>query len=139
MLDGISFEPVGVWNKEDVEQGYDFWYQPKCNVMVSSEFGVPNDFMKCFDPADVAKGSYGSKLHFWDWNKRTLMSSKDLGVEGKIPLEIRFLHNPDAEEGFVGAALGSSIFRIHKNFGSYILKLIGLINVRKVIYQNIHF
>ena len=82
------------------------------------EFGVPNDFMKCFNPADVAKGSYGSKLNFWNWNKGTLMSSKNLGAEGKIPLEIRFLHDPNSEKSFVGAALGGSIFRIHKNFVS---------------------
>ncbi|GAV00978.1 hypothetical protein RvY_11757 [Ramazzottius varieornatus] len=119
LLDGTTFEPVGLWNKKDADQGYDFWYQPKCNLMVSSEFGVPNSFMKCFDPKDVAKGDYGSKLNFWDWKKGTLSSSKDLGASGKIPLELRFLHNPDAEEGFVAAALGSSIFRIHKNFFGY--------------------
>ena len=39
----------------------------------------------------------------------------DLGEEGKIPLELRFLHNPDATEGFVGAALSSTIIRFHRN------------------------
>ena len=39
----------------------------------------------------------------------------DLGEEGKIPLELRFLHNPDATEGFVGAALSSNIIRFHRN------------------------
>jgi hypothetical protein len=27
------------------------WYQPKFNVMLSSEFGTPKEFGKGFDPA----------------------------------------------------------------------------------------
>jgi len=38
----------------------------------------------------------------------------DLGPEGQIPLEIRFLHNPNATEGFVGCALSSTVFRFYK-------------------------
>ena len=39
----------------------------------------------------------------------------DLGKEdGMMPLEIRFLHNPDATEGFVGCALSSTIFRFFR-------------------------
>ena len=38
----------------------------------------------------------------------------DLGV-GTIPLEIRFLHDPDQEQGFVGCALGSTVVRFFKN------------------------
>ena len=37
-----------------------------------------------------------------------------MGSDGMIPLEIRFLHNPDATEGFVGCALGSTIFRFFR-------------------------
>jgi 56kDa selenium binding protein (SBP56) len=38
----------------------------------------------------------------------------DLGPDGLIPLEIRFLHNPDKPVGFLGAALSSNIHRIHQ-------------------------
>lgn len=31
-----------------------------------------------------------------------------------IPLEIRFLHDPEATEGFVGCALSSTVFRFFK-------------------------
>ena len=37
-----------------------------------------------------------------------------MGPDGLIPLEIRFLHDPDAAEGFVGCALGSCIFRFFR-------------------------
>ena len=38
----------------------------------------------------------------------------DLGP-GTIPLEIRFLHDPEQAQGFVGNALSSNIFRFYKN------------------------
>ena len=41
---------------------------------------------------------------------RELKQSIDLGEEGKIPLELRFLHDPDADLGYVGWALSSTIF-----------------------------
>ena len=38
----------------------------------------------------------------------------DLGPEGLLPLEIRFLHDPEATQGFVGCALSSTVFRFYK-------------------------
>lgn len=35
----------------------------------------------------------------------------DLGEDGVAPLEVRFLHDPKESQGFVGTAVGSSIFR----------------------------
>jgi selenium-binding protein 1 len=35
---------------------YDFWYQPRQNTLVSSEWGAPNPFKDGFNPADVAAG-----------------------------------------------------------------------------------
>ena len=55
-------------------------------------------------------GKYGQSLHVWDWTMRELKQSIDLGEEGKIPLELRFLHDSDADLGYVGWALSSTIF-----------------------------
>eukprot|EP00475_Leptophrys_vorax_P044059 TRINITY_DN8689_c0_g1_i1.p1 TRINITY_DN8689_c0_g1~~TRINITY_DN8689_c0_g1_i1.p1 ORF type:complete len:325 (+),score=93.84 TRINITY_DN8689_c0_g1_i1:699-1673(+) len=117
LLDGDSFEVKGTWNsaKDATPFGYDFWYQPRHNVMVSSEWGAPKSFMKGFDPSDVAKGQYGHHLHFWDWKEKKLINDVDLGPEGLIPLEVRFFHEPSRAEGFVGAALSSAIFHYQKN------------------------
>ena len=38
---------------------------------------------------------------------------------GMVPLEIRWLHDPDADEGFVGAALSSTMWHFHRDNGSY--------------------
>jgi hypothetical protein len=36
--------------------GYDFWYQPYFNTMISTAWGEPNTFKKGFDPKKVAEG-----------------------------------------------------------------------------------
>jgi len=43
------------------------------------------------------------------------MQDIDLGEDGMIPLELRFLHNPDATEGYVAAALSSNMIRFYKD------------------------
>ena len=42
------------------------------------------------------------------------MQELKLGTEGLIPLETRFLHDPDKAHGFVGAALSSNIIHFTK-------------------------
>ena len=37
-----EFNVKGAWSEETTPFGYDFWYQPRHNIMVSSEFGAPN-------------------------------------------------------------------------------------------------
>ena len=47
-----------------------------------------------------------------------MIQNIDLGEEGLIPLELRFLHNPEATEGYVGAALSTNMIRFYKNDAS---------------------
>ena len=78
--------------------GYDFWYQPFFNVMISTEYGAPKFFMKNLNLEHVSGGGYGTHLNVFDWKERTLKQRIDLGAEGVMPLEIRFLHNPKKAE-----------------------------------------
>jgi selenium-binding protein 1 len=121
VLDSKTFEVKGRWENggPHPDMNYDFWYQPRKNVLVSSEFGSPNAYEKGFDLDDVGAGHYGQKLHFWNLEERTLEQTIDLGEQGLVPLEIRWLHDPDAEEGFIGAALSSAIWRFHRSNGSF--------------------
>ena len=117
VLDAHTFELKGRWENggEKPEFGYDFWYQPRKNTLISSEFGEPSAFEKGFDLDDVMAGRYGHQIHFWNLADRQLEQTVELGENGLIPLEVRWLHDPDAEEGFVGAALSSTMWRFSRN------------------------
>jgi methanethiol oxidase len=121
VLDARTFEIKGRWENGGPRPpfNYDFWYQPRHNVLASSEFGEPNAYEKGFDIEDVGAGRYGSRLHFWNLSERRLDQTVDLGETGLVPLEMRWLHDPDADEGFVGAALSSTMWRFHRRNGSY--------------------
>jgi methanethiol oxidase len=121
VLDAATFELEGRWEDggERPALNYDFWYQPRRNVLVSSEFGEPNAYEAGFDPADVQAGRYGRRIHFWNLEERRLEQSLDLGDAGLVPLELRWLHDPDAESGFVGATLSSTIFHFERSNGGW--------------------
>jgi methanethiol oxidase len=121
VLDARTFEVKGRWENggETPPFNYDFWYLPRKNTLVSSEFAEPNAYEPGFDLDDVGAGRYGQRLHFWDLEARTLQQSIDLGEQGLVPLEIRGLHDPDAEQGFLGAALSSVMWRWYRANGSW--------------------
>ncbi|KAK9830616.1 hypothetical protein WJX81_005797 [Elliptochloris bilobata] len=108
-----DFKVKGKWSDTETEYGYDFWYQPRHNVMVSSQWGAPAAFSKGFNPAEVSS-AYGDTLTFWDWKERKVTQSVKLGADGLIPLELRFLHDPDQPHGFCGAALSSNVIHFTK-------------------------
>lgn len=117
VIDGKTWKVKGTYltDPKDVAPfGYDYWYQPFHNVMISTEWGHPRSFIKGFNPEDVKNGHYGTHLNVYDWKKGKLLQRIDLGLEGVMPLEIRFLHNPKATEGFVGCALYGKVFRFYK-------------------------
>ncbi|MCP6646236.1 selenium-binding family protein, partial [Klebsiella pneumoniae] len=62
LLDGETFEVKGTWERPGgaAPMGYDFWYQPRHNVMISTEWAAPNVLKDGFNPADVEAGLYGS-------------------------------------------------------------------------------
>merc|ERR1711971_1280098 len=95
LLDGETFKPIGTWPKttdDETPFGYDFWYQPYHNVMISTEWGHPRSFFGGLDLKDVEAGNYGTHLNVFDWKQRKLIQKVDLGLEGVMPLEIRFLY-----------------------------------------------
>jgi methanethiol oxidase len=113
VLDAANFDVLGRWenDKGGMEFMYDFWYQPRQNAMVSSEWAAPNTFGPGFNLDDVTAGKYGHSIHFWDLADKCLVQTIDLGADGLIPLEVRWLHDPDATTGYVGAALSSAMFQ----------------------------
>lgn len=60
LLDGETFEVKGTWEKPGgaAPLGYDFWYQPRHNVMISTEWAAPKVLREGFNPADVEAGEH---------------------------------------------------------------------------------
>jgi len=78
---------------------YDFWYQPRFNVLVSSEWAAPNTFEGGFQLDDVGAGKYGHRLHLWDLEQHRRTQSIDFGEQGLVPLEIRGFHDVGEDGG----------------------------------------
>ena len=127
VLDAKTFDVLGRWENGagGVQFMYDFWYQPRHNTLITSEWAAPNTFQGGFNLEDVGAGKYGHSIHFWDLEQKRLTQTIDLGEGGMIPLEVRWLHNPDAQTGFVGAALSSAMFQWYRDGDQW--------QVRKVI------
>jgi selenium-binding protein 1 len=111
-----NFDIVGRWERErdGMRFNYDFWYQPRHNVMVSSGLAAPNTYYPGFNLDDVSAGLYSNQIYLWDWEKRKLQQSIDLGADGLVPLEVRFLHNPERPNAYIGAALSGNLFHLSK-------------------------
>ncbi|EMA15236.1 selenium-binding family protein [Haloarcula marismortui] len=115
-----DFEVEGRWDPPgEIEMNYDYWYQPRQNVMLSTEWAAPKTYYPGFDLDDVEDGKYGQRLNFWDWEDGVIEQTIDLGEDGLIPLEARFLHTPESTHGYVGAALSSNIIHFHESDGRY--------------------
>ncbi len=116
-----NFEITGRWERSagGMKFNYDYWYQPRHNVMVSSEWAAPQTYELGFKMEDVEAGKFGSRLHFWDWQRRVILKTVELGQDGLIPLEVRFHHDPASTHGYVGAALSSNVWHWHKDQGDW--------------------
>ncbi|XP_066908576.1 methanethiol oxidase isoform X3 [Halyomorpha halys] len=117
LLDADSWKVKGLWTAGDTRAayGYDFWYQPYWDVLISTEFTAPSSWLKGCD-LDVIqnKALTGRSLNVYSWKGRKLLQTINLGDEGIAPLEIRFLHDPKAQQGFVGCAFSSTVFRFFR-------------------------
>ncbi|XP_059053855.1 methanethiol oxidase [Achroia grisella] len=116
LIDSKTLKVTGTWtNGNKAKFGYDFWYQPYHDVMFASEWGTPKYFKTGFHENDAYNVErYGRSINIYKWSSRELQQVIDLGKEGVAPLEIRFLHDPKASEGFVGCALEANVYRFYK-------------------------
>ncbi|CAD5230664.1 unnamed protein product [Bursaphelenchus okinawaensis] len=117
LLDSKTFQVKKSWcNTSRLPKfHYDFWYQPRLNVLISTEWGNPKVIKDGFDPKHVTQGYYGNSVHIWDYTTgRPLQCITLDGPTGYLPLEVRFKHKPTEAHAFVGTALGSAIYHIYQ-------------------------
>jgi len=118
LLDSNTWTIKGLWTKGEKKAmfGYDYWYQPYWDVMVSTEWAAPKSFKKGFSVAEITDPKLtGRSLNIFSWKEQQLKQIIPLGVDGIAPLEVRFLHNPKEAQGFVGCALNSNIYRFYRS------------------------
>jgi len=92
------------WEKpgHSPQYGYDFWYQPRHNTMISTSWGAPRAFTKGFNLEHVSDGLYGRHLHVYDWPGGELRQTLDLGDSGLLPLEASFyIIRGDVRDAFI--------------------------------------
>ncbi|KAG6393035.1 hypothetical protein SASPL_147265 [Salvia splendens] len=84
-----DFNVKGRWEKPGHSPlyGYDFWYQPRHETMISTSFGAPAAFTKGFNLEHVSDGLYGRHMHVYSWPGGELKQILDLGNNGLLPLE----------------------------------------------------
>uniref|UniRef100_A0A663N2G3 Methanethiol oxidase n=1 Tax=Athene cunicularia TaxID=194338 RepID=A0A663N2G3_ATHCN len=113
-----TFELKGNWENtcEVPPTGYDFWYQPRHNVLVSSAGVVPKIAGRGFNPNDLKKGEGAGALggEGGAWRCRGEGDGQGSPRTDSLPLNVRFLHNPDAAEGYVSCALSGVTYRFCK-------------------------
>merc|ERR1711988_1617197 len=95
LIDGKEFKVKGTYSKTEKDVapfGYDYWYQPYHNVMISTEWGHPRCFTKGLDVADVAAGNYGTHVNVFrffktakgDWAAHKVIDIPSKKVEGWV-------------------------------------------------------
>jgi len=113
VLDAKDFSVLGRWEeeKDGVEYMYDFWYQPRANTLISSEWAAPQHLSQRLQPGRrrgrqvrTAPALLGPRGKAQDPDRRPRR-------RGSVPLEIRWQHDPGSEQGFVGAADASGVAR----------------------------
>ena len=121
VLDARTFEIKGRWENGGPHPplNYDFWYQPRQNVLASSEFGEPSRLRGRVRPRRRRRRALRQPPALLEPGERRVEQTLELGETGLVPLEMRWLHDPDADEGFVGAALSSTMWHFHRDNGSY--------------------
>lgn len=125
VLDHYSLDVLGRWELDRGDQylAYDFWWHLPSEVMVTSEWGVPNTIEGGLRPEHLAD-RYGNRLHFWDLSRRRRTQALTLGEEYRMALELRPFHDPTKLMGFVNMVvstkdLGSSIWLWYREDGRW--------------------
>ena len=84
-----DFNIAGRWEAgaDGMPFNYDFWYQPRHNVMVSSELGAPKTYRARASALTTSTpGSTGAASTSGIGKTRRIAQTVDLGEEGLIPL-----------------------------------------------------
>lgn len=90
--------------EQTVQFMYDVGIKPRMNRMVSSAWAHPKHVKKMGGaPPEYA----GNQVVVWDWKEKKVLQVEELDL---APLEVRWMHGPEARGGFINAAYGNSVW-----------------------------
>jgi methanethiol oxidase len=126
LLDHLNFDVLGPWEKDRGPQdlAYDFWWHTTEDVLMTSEWGKPEQFENGLVPEDLLGNRYGHQLHFWNMRERKNIQTVDIGAEHQMLLELRPAHDPSRIYGFAGSVvstkdLSASIWTWYREGGEW--------------------
>jgi methanethiol oxidase len=126
LLDHLNFDVLGPWEKDRGPQdlAYDFWWHTTEDVLMSSEWGKPEQFESGLVPEDLLGNRYGHRFHFWNMREKKNVQTVDIGAEHQMLLELRPAHDPAKTYGFACSVvstkdLTSSIWTWYREDGEW--------------------
>lgn len=91
-------------DEQAVEYMYDVGVKPQMNRMITSAWAQPKHVKKMGGaPPEHA----GNQVVVWNWKEKTVRRVVELD---KAPLEVRWMHGPDARGGFINCGYGNSVW-----------------------------
>ena len=122
VIDATTFEVKGRWENGGAlpPMNYDFWYQPRKNDARLQRVRRPERLRAGLRPRRRRSRPLRAAAPLLEPRDAASSSSRSTSARtGLVPLEIRWKHDPEADEGFVGAALSSTLWHFHRANGSY--------------------
>ena len=102
--DDGNFKQAWPVNRPDGQPGfmYDVGVKPEMNRMITSSWAHPGHIKAGDHPQHS-----GKDVVVWDWKEKRVLQVQELDL---APLEVRWMHGPNARGGFTNAAFGNSIW-----------------------------
>ncbi len=122
VLDAQTFEVKGRWENggETPPLNYDFWYQPRKNVLISSEFGEPNAYEPGFDIDGRRRGPLRAAAALLGPRRAAARADDRPRRAGPGPARGALAARPRRRAGLRRRDAGSSnILRFHRDNGGY--------------------
>ena len=97
LLNHYDFNVLGRWevDRGPQELAYDFWWHLGHDILITSEWGIPNQIETGLNPEELLGSRYGHQMHIWNLRKRKHKQTLDLGKEHQMVLELRAFSRPN--------------------------------------------
>ena len=118
VIDAKTLDVLGRWESDKPINSfnYDFSLNQGSTELITGDFCSPDLLNGPLRIQDLIDQKYGSKLHVWDFATRQFLETVDLGNDGFLPLNVKWLHNSE-NHALITSALSGNIWHLYnKNY-----------------------